>query len=285
MRAGVLFALSTVATATPIAAVQTPDLETLIQRLGAYVVAYEADVSSIIADEEYRQSETSVQPNKTVAVRRRTLHSEMAFLRLPGGREWFGVRNVLRVDGRQVNQADRLTDALKASGKDADEAIRAIVAASSRHNISIARTINMPMVPLEVLHPRHGTRVRFTLGRRNSIAHTPVQELRYRETGDGGLIRDTDARQMLTHGSVWVDDQGRVWRVTLELEHAHQAIADRRTADNELRVDFVYDDKLAMLVPREMREMFALPGGGRFDGRAIYSNYKRFGTAARIVPQ
>ena len=110
MQATALFALSAVAAATSIAAVQTPDLETLIQRLGAYVVAYEADVSTIIADEEYRQSETSVQPNKTVAVRRRTLHSETAFLRLPGGREWFGVRNVLRVDGRQVSQADRLAD-------------------------------------------------------------------------------------------------------------------------------------------------------------------------------
>ena len=85
--------------------------------------------------------------------------------------------------------------------------------------------------------------------------------------------------------NAWVDGKSRLRRVTLELEHGHQAIVNRRTADNELRVDFAYDNTLGMLRPREMRETFALRGGGRFDGRAVYSDFKRFTTAARIIPQ
>jgi hypothetical protein len=118
-----------------------------------------------------------------------------------------------------------------------------------------------------------------------SAPSSPTRELRYRETDDGGLIRDVESRQMRAHGSAWVDDKGRLWRVTLELEHAHEAILNRRTADNELRVDFADASSLGMLLPREMRETFALRGGGRFDGRATYSNFKRFTTAARILPQ
>ena len=38
------------------------------------------------------------------------------------------------------------------------------------------------------------------------------------------------------------------------------------------------------MVPRTMTEVFSVPRG-RGEGRATYSNFRRFGTSARIVPQ
>ena len=38
-----------------------------------------------------------------------------------------------------------------------------------------------------------------------------------------------------------------------------------------------------MMVPKEMIEAFFV-AGGRGEGRAKYSNYRRFTTSARIVP-
>jgi hypothetical protein len=47
------------------------------------------------------------------------------------------------------------------------------------------------------------------------------------------------------------------------------------------------NDTLQILVPVEMREEFPSMGGlnSRGDGVALYSNFRRFGTGARIVPQ
>jgi hypothetical protein len=52
-------------------------------------------------------------------------------------------------------------------------------------------------------------------------------------------------------------------------------------------VDFAMNDALAMMVPIEMREEFPSFGGlnSRGDGVAFYTNFRRFGTGARIIPQ
>jgi hypothetical protein len=142
----------------------------------------------------------------------------------------------------------------------------------------------MPTVPLELLHPKHRRRFVFTLGSTTTVARLRVQEIRYRELNQPSIILDPKGRSMLARGSVWVTPDGRVLRVTLHLAFPHQLVMNVRTGDNELRVDFAANDALAMLVPRELREDFELAGGGRFQGRATYSQFRRFTTAARIIP-
>jgi hypothetical protein len=272
----------------PLAAQTTESADTLAARLGAYLEQYERELSTVMAREVYRQSETSFRPQRDIAnaiFRNRTLHSDVAFLRLPGDGEWFGVRHVLRVDRRNVNAEGSLAKSLAATRANLEETVRAIVVASSKHNLGAERTINMPTVPLEILHPRHRERIVFTLGDEETIAGTRTRELRYREDSDRALIRDQEARQLLARGSAWVDAEGRLWRVTLRLEHAHQAVMNGRTGDNLLRVDFVHNGELNLLVPHEMREEFDVRGGGQFKGRATYSEYRRFTTGARIIPQ
>jgi hypothetical protein len=287
-------ALACLAFAAISGTLQSPEsmVETRVARLGQYLVDYEAALGAIVASESYRQSEMRLRTQSATAsassdviIRTRTLESEVAFLRLPGEREWFGVRHVLRVDRRTVSTRGALLDVLKSPATSIEQAVRAIVKASSEHNIGAVRTINMPTIPLEVLHPRHHQRLIFTLGRRENISGVNTRELRYRENASGGLIRDQQSRQMVSRGSVFVDDAGRVWRVTIELEHAHQAVMEGRTGRNELRVDFSSDARLGLLVPREMREEFELSGGGNFKGRATYSDFRRFTTTAKIIPQ
>lgn len=47
------------------------------------------------------------------------------------------------------------------------------------------------------------------------------------------------------------------------------------------------NDELGMMVPVEMHETFAVIGGlsARGDGVAFYTNFRRFGTSGRIIPQ
>jgi hypothetical protein len=49
-------------------------------------------------------------------------------------------------------------------------------------------------------------------------------------------------------------------------------------------VDFAHDATLDLMVPREMREDLEARGGGRVQGRATYSQFRRFTTSARIIP-
>ena len=135
----------------------TPDVETLVSRLGTYLREYEQQLSAVIAQERYRQSEVrpltgrdSIQSG-IGRINVRTLESEIAFLRLPGDREWYGVRSVLRVNGKPAASGPRLLDAMKASDLDRAALIKEIVRVSSLHNLGASRTINMHTVPLELL--------------------------------------------------------------------------------------------------------------------------------------
>ena len=89
-------------------AAQAAGLDTVLERLDAYLDQYETELSAVVADEELIQ-ETDGRLNRRMSQR---LQSEIAFLRLPGGLEWMGFR---RVD-RQWKASDRYQDAGGAAG-------------------------------------------------------------------------------------------------------------------------------------------------------------------------
>jgi hypothetical protein len=268
-----------------------PDIETLVSRLGTYLEQYEPQLSTVVAQERYRQSETRVAGRTPLArgigrVTTRTLESEVAFSRLPGNREWYGVRDVRRVNGKLVDASGlRLLDAMKAPAIDREALVKVIVLASSAHNLGPSRTTNMPTVPLELLHPKHRARFVFRSAGTATISGTSTRELRFQEQVTPTLIQDVAGRSMRAEGSAWVDPaNGRLWRVVLRLKMADPSVARGETGANELRVDFAHDATLDLLVPRELREELTAQAGGQLQGRATYSEFRRFTTSARIIP-
>ena len=119
---------------------QIEPLDLVLNRLGLYLLEYEGELSTVVASEHYEQQELRVprrargpMPTLGDVVRTRKLESDVAFLRLPGGASWLGLRDVLRVDGRAVTtDATRLLALVKRFGRkaDLDDAAR-ITAASS----------------------------------------------------------------------------------------------------------------------------------------------------------
>ncbi|MGH9176516.1 MAG: hypothetical protein ACRD1H_19250, partial [Vicinamibacterales bacterium] len=88
---------------SPYRAQEIGELDLFLDRLGQYLIAYEAQLSTVVADERYEQSELrAVSRTNFHVARRRTLASDVAFLRLPGESTWFGVRDVRMVDGKPV---------------------------------------------------------------------------------------------------------------------------------------------------------------------------------------
>lgn len=258
----------------------TPTLDTALSRLDKYLSEYEPRLSRVIADEEMTQTRPA--RSNVASPFRHQLESEVAFVRLPGDGAWLGYRRVKSVNGRPVNQSNERLLELLARGP--DEQLRAATLAreSARHNLGEPRTTNVPILPLEFLHPRNRARLTFALQTRQRINGRFLRRISFEETQRPTLVRGVADEDLLSYGSAWVEeDTGRV----IEAEvRTFAPLVGKGARDAVIRVWFMEHAGLGLLVPSRMQEIFAI-GGDRGRSDARYSNFRAFGTSARIVPQ
>ena len=264
-------------TSSSISAQSPPTLDQLLDRMGAYLIAYERDISTVVADERFEQKYYSG-GNVAVAV---LLESEVAFMRLPGDAEWLGFRDVRKSNNKPVRlPGPTIAELLTLPAPDMTKAV-AIANASAIHNLGLPRTINTPTSPLHIIHPRNRPAHRFELDDEDSVRGRRTTVISFVETRRPALVREPGGESLVSSGRVWVDARtGVVWRVQW---HYHRESSRGRPP--HVRVEFEPHAELQMMVPRELRESFYLTFTGRGEGRATYRNFRRFGTSARIVPQ
>jgi hypothetical protein len=264
-------------------------LESVLERLSEYLRVYEKQLTAITADERYEQRATMpgytyVSPAlRALRMRQRQLDSEMAFVRLPGDAEWAGYRDVRKVDGKRVEGTGvRLADVL-AGGANAFVKAAAMTAASSKYNLGAQRTINMPTVPLEVLHPRHRSRFSYRLAGTERVRGVKTVRVEFVEMLSPTVIRGPDGGNLPSAGTAWIDPgTGQLWRAMVVWNRGTLA-PEPEPDDSRLLVEFAVDRRLKTMVPVEMREVFYVPDG-RGSAVATYKNFKRFETGARIIP-
>jgi hypothetical protein len=260
-------------------------LDQILERMGAYLRGYETQLSSIVADERFQQRVVYTRAYKNgmpvTSDERRRLDSEIGFIRLPGGAEWLGFRDVRKINGRDLPTTKRrVSDALAATGDVMTQA-RAIAEASAEHNLGVPRTTNVPTAALEIIHPRNYTAHQFERRGEDTIRKTKLAVIGFTEKRRPPLVSAYGGQELVSSGRIWIDPTaGTIWRV-------EWTYAPAIGSPSSLRVDFAMNDALGMMVPVEMREAFAVIGGlnARGDGVAFYDNFRRFGTSSRIVPQ
>ena len=261
------------------------EADILLDRLGQYLIAYETELTTIIADEHYEQAEYRPYAGRSnlELQRRRMTVSDVAFLRLPDGSAWFGVRDVQTVDGKPVVANEvKLRELLKRLDRGAFEQVVRIVAQSVQYNLGGLRTINMPTAPLEILHPNHHVQFVFKLRGTSKIDRHEVRRIDFEEFDEPTIVSSGEGAPIFIRGSAWVErDTGRLWRVDLGLKPKPNPQLPR-AVENRLRVDFTLHPELKIMVPIQMEETFWIPGG-RGEGRAKYSNFRRFTTSARVL--
>jgi hypothetical protein len=264
-------------------AAQEHDLDVVLDRLATYLQAYESELSTLVADEHYLQEERSTRRGFNNATRR--TEAEVLFLRLPGEAEWFGVRDVKKVNGKAVKGAGiSLAELLKNPGADALEKAATIVEASSQHNLGGRRTINMPTVPLEALSARNHPRYIFKITGKARVGPVQTVRLEFSEFDEPTLVQSTDGRNLWSRGTAWVDPHtGALWRAELIVGLDPPGAFRRTDLESKIRVEFTKDVTLNLLVPKELAESFWIRAGVGY-GNGKYSNYRRFTTAARLVP-
>lgn len=260
---------------TSLSAQSTPALEQLLDRMGAYLIEYETQLSSIVAEERFEQSAYARRQMSQHA----RLESEVAFMRLPGGAEWLGFRDVRRVNWKPVaTKGPSMLDVLGSPGGDIFRAL-AIANASARHNLGLPRTINVPTAPLDIVHPRNHQAHEFALAGTASVGGRHTMIISFQEVTRPTLVREPNGRNLVSNGRVWVEPASGVVR---RIEWHYRPEGPLEGAVPRLRVDFTFHRGLGIMVPDEMEERFSV-SGGRGQGRATYRNFRRFGTSARII--
>ena len=278
MKAAIVAALISAASATVAAAPQQrpPSVAQILSRLDAYLERYETVVSTVVAEELYVQT---FEPASRPGEQTRTLRSDYALARAPGGQTWSGFRDTYDVDGQPVrDREERLLVLLsEGSAASAQQALR-ITRENARYNIGeevVTRTVNVPTVALDLIHPRHRSRFAFSRTGAEIVDGLPVWVLSYRERGGGAtIVRTPDGKNRRTAGRVWVEpDGGEVLRTELSWEDPPQSA---------IVVDYGRAEGLGARVPLAMTERYR-SDRGTVTGRATYTNYRRFQTAARVV--
>jgi hypothetical protein len=257
----------------------TQPLTSVLARAGAYVDALEQSFSQVIGAEDYQQ--TVLAPGGRTESRNQ--QSEVFFVRLDEASAWMMVRNVLKVDGRPVRGShDRIMDALSGSSPQHRARLRALADEGARYNIgNVRRNFSDPMLALTFLDRSRQPRFAFAAAGPAAVDGSPVQRVRFDERDRPTIIRDgRTGTSVPAHGQVDVAADGRVLRTELQLD------VDSRTSAT-LRVTFAPDARLGVLVPTLMEEHYRTVSSRDsvvITCTAVYSDFRRFETAVRVVP-
>jgi hypothetical protein len=264
--------------AAVVAALQAPDdTQRVIAKLDTYMAAYEPRLSELVADERMDQT---VRLSARNLSSRRVLISEVAFIALKDA-GWLGFRHVKSVNNRGVrNNRRSLESTLMMPSMDA---ARALLRASAAHNLGHPRTTNLPNLPLEFLHVRNRHRMAIRADGRVMVRGVETARIVFEEKITPTLIKNpsTDA-DMPADITAWIDDDGRLLRAEVVTFTAERKLP----YEHLVRVDFAESTALGgLLVPNEMYEEFPVQYPHTGTAIATYSNFRKFQTSARIVPQ
>ena len=241
----------------------------------AFVEQYQRDAPSLVAHEEYIQNltDSGIASNFSVRPQQQVTTAELVMVRLPGSAGWVAFRDVLTVNKRSIqDREERLLKLLQSPAADALAQAQKIARESARFNLGrITRTINVPDMALEYLHPRNANRVKFEAPRDERVDGRTIVVLKFAELSGPSIVRDMRGADLLGRGRVWIEpDSGALVRTELLLQD--------RVSNGRSTVDFGVDARLGIRVPVKMTERYS-GTGQTIDAVATYSNFRSFAVA------
>ena len=261
--------------ASALPAQQPVTVDDVIARAAAYVESFVEQLSSVVMEEDYRQTyfrTSRANPAHTHLV------SEFLLVRVNGVGAWVGFRDVFEINGRQIrDRQDRLATLFLGDATTALAQGQRIAQESARYNLgSTERTINVPTFALFFLHPSNTRRFRFEKKDEGCVDEDTAWDIRFKETEHPTLTSGFEGISLPSRGRFCLDPtSGRVIETEVELHHP-SAGRGRLATDIEVRVRFALEPRLNLWVPVEMRESYSERGGGRTTSTAKYRNYRQF---------
>ena len=268
---------------------QTTSLEQVLTRAGAYVEAFQRELSGIVAEETYLQEvipRLGMNAFGRDQLQRRQLRSDLLLLRPEESVTWLQFRDVFEVDGKAVrDREERLTKIFLDPDQTTAQRVDRIREESARYNIGgIARTMNVPVLPLAVLSPVNQPRFRFTVGDRqrnaapgSDLPQTPsfsvsaeIWVVRFTERQGPTIIHTQNNRNIFSRGRFWIEpSSGHVLM--------SEMITENTDVRGQINVSYQSEPVVGLLVPIEMRERYTSQGyRATIIGQATYGKFRRF---------
>lgn len=203
------------------------------------------------------------------------LVSDLLLVQPQGSSLYYEFRDVREVDGQAVPDRERrLTELFLQPWDAAMTQAASITADGARFNVVNIGTINYPLQALVLLQLRYRGRLDVSVGGRERVAAQELRVITFRERDQ----KDTIFEGLRSLGRAWVDEAtGMVMKTELELRSPRRKYADRITTL------FVFDGRLQLAVPAEMRDSYSSPG---MSGVATYGQFRTFRvrTAEEVRP-
>jgi hypothetical protein len=251
---------------------QAASIETLVSRAADYVDRFQVAFSSVVAEERYEQN---VMPAGRTYVggqraEHRELRSDFLLVRLPESDDWVPFRDVFTVDNRAVrDHEDRLVALFMQPGVTSTRRAAEITEESARYNIGVTRTVNHPLLALNVLRRTQQARFRFSGMKPDASVGPGAVVVDYREMTRPSIIRGPRGSDLLMHGRLWLDGAtGTILRteIMLDVTGLTATIATR----------FVHDATFGVAIPVEMNEEYIVRNTTRVTGTATYGRFRSF---------
>jgi hypothetical protein len=252
----VIAAAVVAAVANPgVQAQDSPDLPTLMRKVGIYTNWFVNRFSNVVSEEDYEQ-------RFSVATRRRQLKSDFMLVGYPGNTETLMTfRDIREVDGKPVgDQKDRITRLFLEPFESAVRRAQEIHREGLRLSIDNGRVMD-PLTVIGYLQPAYQRNFRVSRGGMARNLGPYIREITLTPMADR-------SKTLLKPARAWVaEDTGAVVKTELRTGFGVRSEITATT--------FGMDPTLQMPVPLEMRD--EVPRGrDDFIGIAKYSKFRRF---------
>jgi len=254
---------------------QTEPPGSLLARAGDYVAQFEVAFSNVVSEERYTQD--FIARGRTAVsgpgIRHREMRSDFLLVLMPEPTGWVPFRDVFEVDGKPVrDREDRLTTLFRQFDANAAERAADITEESARYNIGIVRTVNHPLLALQVLRPTNQHRFRFSDSKPDPTAGENAVLIEYTEQVRPSLIRGPQDRDMMMHGRLWIDGRDGTLLKT-------EVNVDTLAVSASIATRYGKDPGFPTAVPVEMTESYTEINGRRLTATATYGHFRRFDIA------
>ena len=262
-----------VAVAWPAAAQrQTPSAYELVDLASEYVVRFVDTLSNVVAEERYVQQASIIA--RSNAGQSRELRADFLLVRASRNERWAQFRDVFELNGQRLEgRTDRLAEILSRRDDSDLERGRRMSEESSRYNIGVRRTFNLPLHAIGFLQPNEVTRFRYEVERADPLVGPDVWIVAFRETARPTVVQEAGRRDVPTRGRFWISSRtGRIWKSEWRIDFTGMTAI--------IRTDFATDPDFPVLVPRRMDESYTSPTfGQQLTATAQYGRFRRFSVA------
>ena len=256
---------------------QAPSLEAVLSRTATYVSGFIPQYANLVAEEAYEQhtfTNTATANGLTRERVVRRLRSDLLLVRYPNGElDWMLFRDVAEVDATPVSHPEgRLIRLFTEGVLDAEQKAARIASESNKFHIPGGSfAVTNPLLVVALAQRHYQPRLRFTLGGEERSLGAGVRVLRFEE----------HVRVPALLGNEWV--RGNIWLevATGRIVKTEARIGTGTNASTTITT-FVPDERLGIMVPREMRTTWfhpqPPPRASRtvVNGVATYGEFRRF---------